>query len=45
MVGGKDIVLQAYKEFRNRVYEDGDHMIESRILSTADYEGMLIRKE
>ena len=45
MVEGKDIVLQAYKEFRNRVYEDGDHMIESRILSTADYEGMLIRKE
>ena len=45
MVEGKDIVLQAYKEFRNRVYEDGDYMIESRILSTADYEGMLIRKE
>jgi hypothetical protein len=34
MVEGKDIVLQAYKEFRNRVYEDGENTIESRICST-----------
>ena len=43
MVEGKDIVLQAYKEFRNRVYEDGEHMIESRICSTEEYEKMLCK--
>lgn len=44
-VEGKDIVLQAHKEFRNRVYEGGEFTIESRICSIKEYEEMIRGKE
>ena len=42
---GKNTVLQAYKEFRNRVYENGEYTIESRIYSAKEYEEMICGKE
>ena len=43
MVEGRDTVLQAYKEFRNQVYEDGEQTIESRVCSAEEYEKMLCK--
>lgn len=40
-VEGKELVLQAYKEFGDQVYEDGEMMVKSRICSAAEYESML----
>ena len=42
MVEGKDAVLQAYKEYSDRVYKEEDRVVESRICSTGEYEEMLI---
>jgi hypothetical protein len=44
-VEGKELVLQAYKEFGDQVYEDGEMIVESRICSTEEYENMLCPKE
>ena len=42
MVEGKDTVLQAYKEYSDRVYKEEGRVVESRICSTGEYEEMLI---
>ena len=44
-VEGKELVLQAYKEFGDQVYEDGEMIVESRICSTEEYENILCSKE
>lgn len=40
-VEGKELVLQAYKEFGDQVYEDGEMIVESRICRAEEYEQMI----
>ena len=41
MVEGKELVLQAYEDFCDRVYKDRELMVKSRICSAVEYESML----
>lgn len=41
MVEGKELVLQAYKDFGDQVYKDRELMVKSRICSAAEYEQMI----
>ena len=41
MVEGKELVLQAYEDFGDQVYKDGELMVKSRICSAAEYEQMI----
>ena len=38
---GKELVLQAYEDFGDQVYKDGELMVKSRICSAAEYEQMI----
>ena len=41
MVEGKELVMQAYKDYGDQVYKDRELMVESRICSAAEYEQMI----
>ena len=44
MVEGKELVLQAYEDFCDRVYKDRELMVKSRICSAEEYEDILCTK-